>query len=84
MLNQQGYGKMDVDPVPEKGGAVWGICIKCKVKFLLEKPHKEVRIQGMTYRRKPDKNLTPTRPTDQVLHRFCLGCSDKLKKWIEE
>ena len=84
MLNQQCYGKMDVNPVPQEGGAVLGICIKCKIKFLLEKLHKEVIVQGMFYRRKPDKNLTPTTPTDKVVHRLCLSCFDKLNKWFAE
>lgn len=84
MLNQHGYGKMDVDQVPKEGGPVWGMCAKCNAKFLLEKPHKEVSIHGMIYRRKPDKNLTPTKPTDLVAHRFCNGCYKKFEQWISE
>lgn len=83
MLNQKGYGRMEVGPAKE-GGPVWGVCGKCKAKFLLEKPHKEVHIHGMFWRRKPDKNLTPTRPTDKTFHRLCSACNEKFKAWLKD
>ena len=82
MLNQHGYGKMDVDPVPQEGGPVWGVCAKCKAKFLLEKPHNEIHVNEMSFRRKPDKTLVPSKPTNVKFHRFCTACVRKFEEWI--
>ena len=82
MLNQGGYGKMDVNPIPQPGTLVSTPCSKCKAIFLLEKPHTEVYSQDMFWGRQNDGTLTPATPKNINYYRLCSYCIVKFNEWI--
>lgn len=83
MLNQGGYGKMDVNPTPQPGTPYSVPCSKCKAVFLLSKPHKELFYQDMYWGQQKDGTLAPANPKNINYHRLCPACFQHFEIWIK-
>jgi len=84
MLNQRGYGRIDNIPIGKNDGSTYGECKRCKVQFILEKPHKTIKTFTQFWARKKEGTLTPSKETEVAINRLCLSCHVEFLKWLEK